>query len=281
MDENQMLSQRRHSVLESVVQEYVQSAHPVGSHTLVRSYLPLISAATVRNELMWLENQGYVCSPHTSAGRIPTNVGYRTFVNSLLLHPGFFTQRVVLPVDCGGQRAPSLATVRALANPQDKILQINETLAFFAGYTDNLLVLWLPQISTTVFHRGLPLLLGQPEFTNVTAALPIMQLLENQGELLAILENVAKSGGLHIRIGAENSDAQLYPFSLLALRFEASALTSTTGVSTARAHVVPTLADKTGAPGSFFGVVALFGPTRMNYQKAISALSTIVEDAEG
>ncbi|MDR2108356.1 MAG: hypothetical protein LBP28_02700, partial [Coriobacteriales bacterium] len=106
-----MLSTRRQQVLESLIEEYVQSAHPVGSRTLVSRYLHDISSATVRNELMWLEGRGYLLSPHTSAGRIPTSDGYRSFVNHLLLRYERLPE--ALPVHPGGRSGG----VRALERP--------------------------------------------------------------------------------------------------------------------------------------------------------------------
>ncbi len=78
-----MLSQRRKRILETLVEEYVHSAQPVGSKALVERYDLQCSAATVRNELAALEETGYLHQPHTSAGRVPTDAGYRAFVDEL------------------------------------------------------------------------------------------------------------------------------------------------------------------------------------------------------
>ncbi len=79
-----MLSDRRQIVLRALIEEYVARALPVGSRTLVERYNLGISSATVRNELSLLEEMGYLAQPHTSAGRIPTDFGYRAFVDELL-----------------------------------------------------------------------------------------------------------------------------------------------------------------------------------------------------
>ena len=79
-----MLNQRRRRVLSALIEEYVHSAHPVGSKSLVERYDLGCSPATVRNELAILEESGHVFQPHTSAGRVPTDSGYRTFVDELL-----------------------------------------------------------------------------------------------------------------------------------------------------------------------------------------------------
>lgn len=79
-----MLSDRRQIVLRALIEEYIARALPVGSRTLVERYNLGISSATVRNELSLLEEMGYLAQPHTSAGRIPTDFGYRAFVDKLL-----------------------------------------------------------------------------------------------------------------------------------------------------------------------------------------------------
>ena len=79
-----MLNDRRQRVLSALVEEYIQSAHPVGSRALVERYRLGCSPATVRNELSILEETGYVYQPHVSAGRVPTDSGYRSFVDELL-----------------------------------------------------------------------------------------------------------------------------------------------------------------------------------------------------
>ncbi len=79
-----MLTDRRARILQVVVSEYTESATPVGSETVVRKYGLRVSPATIRNEMMRLEEEGYLTQPHTSAGRIPSDLGYRYYVESLM-----------------------------------------------------------------------------------------------------------------------------------------------------------------------------------------------------
>lgn len=78
-----MLDDRKAAILRAVVQEYIETAQPVGSHHVTRAGGIQASSATVRNEMAVLEREGYLVQPHTSAGRIPTDKGYRFFVDSL------------------------------------------------------------------------------------------------------------------------------------------------------------------------------------------------------
>ena len=79
-----LLNPRRQAVLAIVVQEYITTAQPVGSKAVVEEYALKVSSATIRNEMKALEEQGYLMHPHTSAGRMPTEEGYRYFVQHLL-----------------------------------------------------------------------------------------------------------------------------------------------------------------------------------------------------
>ncbi len=78
-----MLDERKASILRAVVEEYIQTAQPVGSGHVVDAPGVSVSSATVRNEMAALETDGYLVQPHTSAGRIPTEKGYRWFVDAL------------------------------------------------------------------------------------------------------------------------------------------------------------------------------------------------------
>jgi heat-inducible transcriptional repressor len=77
------LSERERRVLEAVIQSYVESAEPAGSRTLSRRFGLGVSPATIRNTMSDLEEKGYLYHPHTSAGRVPTDIAYRLYVDSL------------------------------------------------------------------------------------------------------------------------------------------------------------------------------------------------------
>ncbi len=79
-----MLDKRKKEILQAVIDEYINTAEPVSSATLVKKYGLDYSSATVRNELAELENIGYLDKPHTSAGRVPSEKGYRFYVDELL-----------------------------------------------------------------------------------------------------------------------------------------------------------------------------------------------------
>jgi heat-inducible transcriptional repressor len=125
-DPEESLDDRKAAILRAIVEQYVESAQPVGSQTVTQTTGLGVSAATVRNEMSVLEREGYITQPHTSAGRIPTDRGYRYFVDHLAgasqLSPPerrriaeFFTTATVAMDDLLRQTSHLLARVTAHA----------------------------------------------------------------------------------------------------------------------------------------------------------------------
>jgi heat-inducible transcriptional repressor len=83
MAQERELGTRKAAVLRAIVAEYVRTGEPVGSETIAERYSLGVSSATIRNEMAALEELGFLSHPHTSAGRIPTDLGYRQYVDSL------------------------------------------------------------------------------------------------------------------------------------------------------------------------------------------------------
>ena len=79
-----MLNERKKKILQIIIEDYISSAEPVGSRTIARKYDLGLSPATIRNEMADLEEMGYIIQPHTSAGRIPSDKGYRLYVDMLM-----------------------------------------------------------------------------------------------------------------------------------------------------------------------------------------------------
>jgi heat-inducible transcriptional repressor len=120
------LDERKAAVLRAIVEQYVETAQPVGSQTVTETAGLGVSAATVRNEMSVLERDGYITQPHTSAGRVPTDLGYRYYVDHLagsgqLPAPErrriaeFFTTATMAMDELLGQTSQLLARVSAHA----------------------------------------------------------------------------------------------------------------------------------------------------------------------
>ncbi|MBP1587734.1 MAG: heat-inducible transcription repressor HrcA [Clostridia bacterium] len=84
MEDKKELDQRKAMILKAVIDNYIESFEPVGSRTIAKRYDMGLSSATIRNEMADLEEMGYLSSPHTSSGRVPSTKGYRTYVDNML-----------------------------------------------------------------------------------------------------------------------------------------------------------------------------------------------------
>lgn len=136
-----MLNDRRRLVLQALVEEYIASATPVGSKTLVDRYELGCSPATVRNELSILEETGYLVQPHVSAGRVPTDTGYRSFVDDLI-------ERGSPALSQDGA-----ATTAALRQTAELDELMRETSAALTQLTSCLAVVLAPSVSLTRVRR--------------------------------------------------------------------------------------------------------------------------------
>ncbi len=323
-----MLSNRRQQILCALIEEYVANACPVGSRTIAEHHDLGVSPATIRNELSALEEAGYIAQPHTSAGRIPTDAGYREFVDELLaqadetqrtaalsqiesirrsaealddliertnaelarltqclsviMAPQRQTFRIrqislvsltdhsalTVLVTEDGQVANEHAVFASPATPED-IRQMEAALnELLQGRTTDEMasekwelalrdgrakaVFRSLQVAATRLVRahstrsGMSTLMRKPEFHESEALLPVMEILEDDTVLFkAIGDNGLPEGDICIRIGKENVTERLFGVSVIA------------GIY---------------GRGDAQGIVAVIGPTRMDYSKTIGAV---------
>ena len=92
--ENMELSDRKKAILQAIIEDYILTAEPVGSRNIAKNHELGLSAATIRNEMADLEEMGYLDKPHTSAGRIPSEMGYRFYVDSLMQRYSFTIEEI-------------------------------------------------------------------------------------------------------------------------------------------------------------------------------------------
>lgn len=78
------LNERKIQILQAIINDYIETAEPVGSRTIAKKYNLGISSATIRNEMSDLEEMGFILQPHASSGRIPSDMGYRLYVDHLM-----------------------------------------------------------------------------------------------------------------------------------------------------------------------------------------------------
>ncbi len=195
-------------MLTALVDEYVTSAAPVGSGRIAKLYFKEVSAATIRNELMVLGEGGYAVSPHTSAGRVPTNTGYRVVVNNILLRGDFTNENSKAELGT----LPASEDVKS-AEYEHRVIKI---LTHVSEATGLLSLFWVRGSDSGIHHRGLPQLLSQPEFHETTAVIPLMRLLEDELALNDLFLSTLKSNGFIVKIGMEETEGKLASYSMVA-----------------------------------------------------------------
>lgn len=193
------MTDRQQQILNAIVEQYAEVASPVGSSLLAKVFN--VSSATIRSEMAELERLGYIAQPHTSAGRVPTDKGYRHYVNSL--------SNMDVTTENRAERALS-ARVSSGGLPERTIRNAVDTLV---ELTHNL---GLATIGNQLYMAGLSNLFGQPEFIGGAQVQQVAGLLDN---LEPWLREAAPNEPLSVYIGAENPIGRSAQCSLIISRF--------------------------------------------------------------
>ncbi|MDO8591601.1 MAG: transcriptional regulator [bacterium] len=193
------MTERQKLILSAIVEQYAEVAAPVGSTLLAQAFG--VSSATIRAEMAALERGGFIAQPHTSAGRIPTDKGYRFYVNQLAA-PNL------------GQSSGAGRALAARANsgglPEQAIKSTVDTLV---ELTHNL---GIATIGDQLYMSGLSNLFGQPEFMHPGQVQEVARLLDN---LQPWLYEAAPNEPLSVYIGSENPIGRSAGASLIISRF--------------------------------------------------------------
>lgn len=179
------MTERQKHILRAIVEQYAEVASPVGSSLLAKVFN--VSSATIRAEMAELERLGFINQPHTSAGRIPTDKGYRYYVNGI-------SQEIETSTESRGERALA-ARVEGGGLPERTIRNAVDTLV---ELTHNL---GMATIGNQLYMSGLSNLFGQPEFVGGAHVQQVARLLDN---LEPWLKEAAPNEPLSVYIGAEN-----------------------------------------------------------------------------
>lgn len=194
------MTERQRLILNSIIEQYAEVASPVGSSLLAKVFN--VSSATIRADMAELERLGLISQPHTSAGRIPTDKGYRMYVN------GITESAVGLPAT-RAEKALA-ARVQGGGMPERTIRNAVDTLV---ELTHNL---GIATIGNQLYMSGLSNLFGQPEFVGGTQVRQIAELLDN---LEPWLREAAPNEPLSVYIGGENPIGRSAGASLIISRF--------------------------------------------------------------
>jgi heat-inducible transcriptional repressor len=195
------MTERQIAILSAIIEQYAEVAVPVGSVTLAKLFG--VSSATIRSEMARLEEMGLIMQPHTSAGRIPTDNGYRYYVNTLtesndpsLIDRG--ARAIDARVSTHGNRAD-----RAIRSAVDSLVDLTHNLG-------------LATIGDELYLNGIGNLFSQPEFMGGAHVQSVARLLDN---LEPWLREAAPNEPLNVYIGAENPIGKSSGASLIISRF--------------------------------------------------------------
>lgn len=232
-----MSEERKKLVLKAIVKHFIQTAEPVGSNTILVSYKFHVSPATIRNDMKTLEDEGFIAQPHTSAGRVPTDKGYRVFVDEMADYKK--AQKDVGEVLKIVTAQYAAEKVREKLYDAVSLLSRASGLVSFATVPDN----------NRTFFLGMSNVLRQPEFAqNSVNASEVIEVLERSDNFVNTLSNLNISKEVRTFIGEENILPQTQSCSIIVAQYE-----------------------KDG----FTGYLGLLGPKRMNYAFNIVLLGEI------
>lgn len=193
------MTERQKKILAAIIEQYAEVAAPVGSVMLAKLFN--VSSATVRNEMAELENQGMIKQPHTSAGRVPTDKGYRYYVNQISNtennQPSRNDKAIATRVAHAGE------TSQAIKAAVDSLVQLTHNLG-------------LATIGNQLYVAGYSNLFGQPEFVDPSQAKEVARLLDN---LEPWLQEAEPNEALNVYIGRENPIGRSAGVSLIISRY--------------------------------------------------------------
>lgn len=195
------MTDRQAKILATIIEQYAEVAAPVGSVMLAQIFN--VSSATIRNEMVELEKQGYIKQPHTSAGRIPTDKGYRFYVNNI---------RPDEPVSQQATRNTKAIATR-VSHSGEPALAIKSAVDSLVQLTHNL---GIATIGNQLYVAGYSNLFGQPEFLDPIHSREVARLLDN---LEPWLHEAEPNEALNVYIGRENPIGRSAGVSLIISRY--------------------------------------------------------------
>ncbi len=198
------MTERQKKILSAIVEQFAEVASPVGSSLLSKAFN--VSSATIRAEMAELESLGFITQPHTSAGRVPTDKGYRFYVNSISLNSGNKM------IEGRGEKALA-SRVQHAGAPERMIRNAVDTLV---ELTHNL---GLATIGNQLYISGLSNLFNQPEFLDTFQVQEVARLLDN---LEPWLREATPNDPLSVFIGEENPVGRSAGCSLIIGSFRSS-----------------------------------------------------------
>jgi len=231
------LDERKKRILEIIVRDYLHTAEPVASRTIWRNYMPELSPATIRNEMADLEALGFILQPHTSAGRIPTDLGYRYYVDYLMRQRQLTVKEEHIIND-------GLKEIH-----QDVEEALHQTLKVLSHLLEYASVVATLNNKTRVYSSGVSHMLNQPEFSDLSFTRKILGLLDEEDLMAEMVKEYTTEKGVTIRIGSENKFKEVKDCGVVMSSYSIANQVS--------------------------GGLGVIGPTRMGYARVASILESL------
>src|SRR3990170_3682220 len=235
-----VMDEHQKSLLFAVINEYIKNAQPVSSKWIAECGGFDASTATLRNELALLDEDGFLYQPHTSAGRVATDKGYRVFVNMLLDE-----------IESRTAKEETLARVlqqimRLRAEEHSLFAELGRTLASLSSST-----VFSGPISKEkiMFKSGIHEVLSQPELGDLSMRKHFGDIVDSMEANLKAFHSILENDKPTVLIGKENPINNAKDFSMIIMKHRIF--------------------------GGEDGIIVIFGPKRMNYEKNLRLLQTL------
>jgi transcriptional regulator of heat shock response len=210
------IDERKQKVLQIIVEDYVDSAEPIGSKAVTEKHCLEASPATIRFDMADLEKKGFIKKPHTSAGRIPSDKGYRFFIDQIMKIEGLAKKDVEL-----------IKTRLEKADSENLLETIGGMLSDISGSSS---VVITSDKHSNIYVCGISRMLRQPEFNLSEQICDVIETLEQHSSIYRVLnEYIEESSGLSIHVGLENRHKALKKCSVAATPFKERGIISIVG----------------------------------------------------
>lgn len=180
------MNERKQLILSTIIKEYINTGMPVSSGVLVEKYSLDVSPATVRNDMVYLENEGYIIQPHTSAGRIPTELAYKFYLENT-------------PDKKLSQKDLNIIKDSLADNDEQSFKQAAKEIARLSGQT----VFWAFH-KNSLYYTGVSNLLNQPEFKQADVVYDISLIIDHMDETIEKVFEGMKLNENVVLLGSEN-----------------------------------------------------------------------------
>lgn len=200
------LSERQQTLLKAIVEEYIETAEPVGSEVIERKHNLGVSPATIRIEMGRLTEMGYLKQPHTSAGRVPTSMGFRIYIQELM-------KEKQLPITAEVSIKEKLWTERYKRERllKEAVKALADRCDMLGLATDN---------EGQIYYAGAANILDWPEFYDIDVTRFVLSLFDENPKLQEIIGKARGADPIHILFGEELGFENLAPTGFVFTRYE-------------------------------------------------------------